>query len=475
MRTSTVITLIITLGALGLAACGSESSSNGPPNAAGPNQGTIPSVEAVQARYGALPLQERMSGTVRARNQVVIYPEIDAPVEQVVAQNGDYVEQGDVLVRLRDDLYRERVRQAEASLNIARAEAKSAQANLKELQARLKRTKRLAEKQFESEQQLESLQAQVDQAEAQHEQSEAQVAQAQATLDERQADLRRTVVRAPISGHVGNRNVQVGQRVGSNTQLYTMGDLDSVRIEVAVTDRMLGRIQSGQTAQITAPSLPDTVITAEVARMSPFINSESYSAEAEIDVPNPGGLLKAGMFVKVDVLYGESQQATLVPLSALYEDPNTGTRGVFVAPTLGTEIPVETPESYDPDNPPPLTQPTPTTFREVEILAEGQQTAGVRGVEPGDWVVTVGQNLISTSGSERVDARVRPMPWSRLIALQQLQDTDLLYRVLDRQQQLADQRFGNRDSTQTDSVQSSANFRTDTTQSGDALLTSRTP
>jgi hypothetical protein len=192
-------------------------------------------------------------------------------------------------------------------------------------------------------------------------------------------------------------------------------------------------------------------------------------------VPNPGGLLKAGMFVKVDVLYGESQQATLVPLSALYEDPNTGTRGVFVAPTLGTEIPVETPESYDPDNPPPLTQPTPTTFREVEILAEGQQTAGVRGVEPGDWVVTVGQNLISTSGSERVDARVRPMPWSRLIALQKLQDTDLLYRVLDRQQQLANQRFGNEDSTQTDSVQSSADLQTDSARSNDALLTSRTP
>ncbi len=472
MRTSTVAALLIVLGAIGLAACGSESASNGPPNSG--DQGTIPSVEAVQARYGALPLQERMSGTVTAQNQVIIYPEIDAPVEQVVAQNGDYVEAGDVLVRLRDDQYRERVRQAEASLQIAQAEAKSAQANLNELRSRLKRTERLAEKEFESEQQLESLQAQVQQAEAQYEQAQAQVAQAQATLDERKADLRRTVVRAPISGHVGNRAVQVGQRVGPNTQLYTMGDLDSVRIEVGVTDRLIGRVQAGQTAQITAPSLSDTVITAEVTRISPFINSETYSAEAEIDVPNPGGLLKSGMFVKVSVLYGESQQATLVPMSALYEDPNTGTRGVFVAPTLGTEIPVETPDSYDPDNPPPLTQPTPTTFREVEILAEGQQTAGVRGVEPGDWVVTVGQNLLSTSTDGRVDARVRPMPWSRLIALQQLQDTDLLYRVLERQQQMADQRFGNQDSTQTDSVQSAVDLSSASTRTG-ALLTLRAP
>jgi len=228
-----------------------------------------------------------------------------------------------------------------------------------------------------------------------------------------------------------------------------MGNLDTVRIEVGVTDRLLGQVQTGQTARISAPSLGDTTITAEVTRMSPFISEDTYSAEAEIEVPNPGGLLKAGMFVQVDVLYGESQKATLVPLSAIYEDPDTGTRGVFVAPTLGTEIPVEAPDEFDPENPPPLTQPTPTTFREVEILAEGRETAGVRGVEPGSWVVTVGQNLLSSRSADRVDARVRPMPWSRLLALQRLQDRDVLRQLLERQQRIAEERFGSESSDTT--------------------------
>lgn len=441
-------------GFLLLTGCGSSSGDES--TRPGRNsEGSTPSVEAVQARFGSLPLEERMTGTVEARNQVIISPQIDAPVEAVLAQNGDYVQKGEPLVRLRDDLYRERMRQAKASLSIARAEAKSARANLQELRTQLKRTERLAEQNFESQQQLESLRAQVDQAEAQVEQAEAQIEQAQATLDERQADLSRTVVRAPISGQVGNRNVQIGQRVGPSTQLYTMGNLDTVRIEVPVTDRMLGRIQPGQTARITAPSLGDTTITTDVARMSPFINNESYSAEAEVEVPNPDGLLKAGMFVKVDVAYGESQQATLIPLSALYEDPTSGTRGVFVAPTLGTEIPVEIPDSYNPDDPPPLTPPTPTTFREIEILAEGQQLAGVRGIDPGTWIVTVGQNLLSTNSSERMNARVRPMTWPRLMALQRLQDTDLLHRVLKRQRRMAERRFGQPDTTQSDTVQSS--------------------
>lgn len=418
-----------------------------------------------------------MSGTVEARNQVTIYPEISARVEEVVAQNGDYVEKGDPLVRLRDDRYQERVRQAEASLQIARAEARSARADLKEVRSQLKRTERLAKQDFESQQQLESLRAQVNQAEAQVKRAEAQVQQAQATLDERQTDLRRTVVRAPITGQVGARNVQVGQRVDSNTQLYTMGDLDVVRVKVPVSGRMLGNIKEGQTARITAPSLGDTTITAEVSRISPFISSDSYSAEAEIRVPNPNGLLKAGMFVKVDVAYAESQKATIVPLSALYEDPTTGKRGVFVAPTLGTEVPVEMPEGKNTDDPPPLTKPTPTQFRQVEILAEGSQTAGIRGVEPGDWVVTVGQNLLSTSADDRVDARVRPMSWSRLIALQRLQDTDLLRRVMKRQQRMAERRFGEQDTAQADTTASAAQGRPDavdsTRSSGSTLHASR--
>jgi len=436
--------LALCLGSMILwAGCGSSSEDDGGRGWRGDRGSSkTPSVEAVQARYGALPLRERMSGTVYARNQVEIYPEISGRVVSVEVENGETVREGEPLVRLESDMYQQRVRQAQASLRIARAEAKGAEATLRELQAQLTRAERLAENQYQSEQELESLRAQVQGAEAAFEQAEAQVDQARATLEERRADLRRTVIRAPIQGSVGRRNVQVGQQVGTNSQIFTMGDLETVRVEVGITDRMMGRIEAGQTAQITSPALEDTLITAEVTRISPFLSSESFSAEAEIEVLNPDGLLRAGMFVKVDVLYGESQQATLIPLSAMYEDPSSGSRGVFVAPTLGTEVPVESPDSYDPNQPPALSAPTPTEFRPVEILAQGRQTAGVRGIDPGDWIITVGQNLLSTRAEQQIDARVRPMPWSRLMALQRLQDTDLLERIMNRQREAARQQFG---------------------------------
>jgi RND family efflux transporter MFP subunit len=403
---------------------------------------SMPTVEAVEARYGALPLRAELSGTVEAINQVIISPEISAAIVEVRVENGDYVEAGTPLVRLRDDVYREQLRQAEAERRIAQADAKSARASLKELQAQLGRTESLAERQFQSEQELESIRARVMAAEAQVEQADARVERAQATVDERQADLSRTVIRAPIDGYVGNRNAQVGQRVDGATQLFTMGSLDTVRVRIAVSDRLFGQIRAGQSVRLGAPAMGDTTVTAEVSRISPFLNNESYSAEAEVDVPNPGEVLVPGMFVQASVAYGESEQATIIPTSALYEDPNTGAQGVFVAPTLGTEVPVERPEAYDPENLPPLTQPTPTTFRTVDVLAKGQQTVGVRGIEPGAWVITVGQDLLQARDAERVDARVRPMPWSRLLALQKLQDRDVLRRLMKRQQRIAKQTFG---------------------------------
>jgi RND family efflux transporter MFP subunit len=402
-------------------------------------------VEVVRAISGALPLEKRLSGTVRAENQIVIYSEIAAPVVRVVAEDGDYVRQGQPLAYLRDTEYREQLRQAEASLQAVIAQSKQSEAVLNEVRGRLERTRELAAKQFLSEQELQAIEAQVNSAEASYQQAQASIEQARATVEEREESLRRTVVRAPISGHVGQRNVEVGMRVDTGTRLYTMGDLTNVRVSVAITDEMLGQISEGQTALISAPSLGERFIRAEVSRISPFLQAGSFSADADIDVSNEEGLLRPGMFVTVDIHYGESQQATLIPMAALYEDPNSGATGVFTAPLLGEEVPVEMPETFDEENPPPISEPTLVTFQPVNVLAQGREMAGVQGVGVGEWVVTVGQNLLSDRQDREVEARARPVPWERVVSLQRLQDQDLLREFMRRQQEAAAD-FGNTES-----------------------------
>lgn len=408
----------------------SDDDDNNRRSAMGSSASVTPSVEAVKSRYGALPLSERLSGTVYAKNQVSLYAEISGKVADVHVQNGDFVEKGAPIVSLEDNQYREQVQQARANLRINEARLKQARARYNELEAQYKRTKKLSDQQLSSELEMETLQAQMSSAEADVDLAEAQLEQAQSSLQEQQDLLSKTVIKAPISGTVGQRNAETGMQVNSSTQLFTIGDLNNLRVEVVLTDQMLDDIEVGQTVHIFTSSNANKndFIEAKLSRISPFLNNVTRSTEGEIDVKNTSDKLRPGMFVPVDILYGQSERATLVPTSAIYTDPNSGEEGVFVATALGSEI--QPAEQVDPENPPPLTEPTEVQFKSINVIAEGRMEVGIEGIDPGNWVVTVGQDLLS---SGRQQARIRTSSWERILALQGLQRQDLLQRVLDRQ------------------------------------------
>ncbi len=387
----------------------------------------VPAVEAVQARYGALPLSERFSGIVKAKNQVGIYPEVEAPITKVHAVNGDVVAKGDPLVTLRDRELQERLKQAKADYQIAVAQARQAEARLKEVTNELNRTRRLAEQQLASDAELEAIETKAASAEADYELAQARVDQAQATVDERQEALSRTVVRAPVAGSIGNRNAEIGMLVNSNTQLFTLGKLDTVTVEIVLTDRMLRYIETGMRCDIAA-GFGGAMLSAPLTRISPFLHPITHSTEAEIDLPNPDRVLKSGMFVSVDIYYGESEQATLVPLSALYENPATGETGVYAAPAASLST-MHT--AVEPGVKPELTDAVNFRFIAVDVVAEGRMSAGVTGVKPEDWVITIGQDLI---GADSGAARVRTVDWNWVEKLQTMQREDLLEDIMKKQQ-----------------------------------------
>jgi HlyD family secretion protein len=393
------------------------------------NERLIPAVEAVQARYGSLPLTERLSGVVRAKNQVELYPQISAAIVQVYVENGDLVSSGQPLVRLRDTEFREQLKQAEASYQITVAQSKQAEAEFQRTQADFERSKALAEKDLISPTELEDVKTEAVAAEANAELARARVEQAQASVDERKEELSKTIVRAPVEGSVGNRNAEVGMLVNPNTRLFTLGKLDSIRIQVVLTDRMLSYIKEDQRSEISSPTLPFGSVEAPVARISPFLHPVAHSTTAEIDLDNPEHALKPGMFVTVDIFHGESEKATLVPLSALYENPNTGSVGVFVSSEPLSSEPVARL-----DNPKGggLTEPVSFEFVPVEVIAKGSMSAGVSGIDPESWVVTIGQDLF---GSDSGQARVRPVKWEWVEELQRLQREDLLQEIIKRQRQ----------------------------------------
>lgn len=390
-------------------------------------QDAIAVVEAVQARSGSLPLSERLNGTVVAENQVELYPEISGRIVRVQAQDGQFVQNGQPLAILDDTQYREQLQQAEANFRVNQAAFRQAQARLVELDVQFRRTRELAEEGLSSQLEVDTLEAQMDSAKASVDLAEAQIQQAQSAIEESKEILSKTVIRAPITGTIGRRNAEVGMQVNSNEQLFTIGDLSQVRVEVVLTEDLLNRVRIGQPARIYVGSgSSQQVLDARMSRISPFLDPVTRSTEAQIDVRNPGNTLNPGRFVTVDLLYGESRTSTLVPNSAFYTDPNSGAEGVFVVNSSQLEFQPE--GSEDGETAVSLSPPQEILRRTVTILAEGRLEVAVEGVEPGEWVVAVGQDLIS---SDRNRARVRAASWDRIIRLQGLQREDLLRQVLE--------------------------------------------
>lgn len=399
------------------------------------NERSIPAVEAVQVRQGALPLEERLAGSVVARNQTEIYAEVSGRIVEVLANDGDRVEAGAPLVRLRATEFEEQLRQAEAGLRVADARVKQAEANSTRAQAALKRMETIVERRLGSAAELEAAQAEALSAEAELLLMQAQRQQAASLVEERRSALEKTTIRAPITGIVGGRTAEIGQVASTSTPLFVIGDPGSMRVTITLTQRMLGYIKTGTPVNISSDVAPDTPLHAQISRISPFLHPVTRTTTAEIDVEENATLLRPGMFVSVDVLYGESEEGSLVPNNAIYTDARLGTEGVWLAHVDEANAPREAASGTAPRDLLDPTGPVSVEFVEIEVVARGREATAVRGVEPGQWVVSVGHELLSRNDSGK--AIIQPTPWEHIMRLQQMQTRDLLDLIQRKQENAA--------------------------------------
>ncbi len=392
----------------------------------------IPVVEAVELQEGVLPLVYRTTGEMRARNQVDIYPEVNARITEVLVNDGDRVQAGQALVHLRDDEVREQLNQAQFDYQIADAQLRQAEARLRRLQAQYERMSRLADMDLEAQLEIETLQADIDEAEASVDLAASQKERAASQVEEQRTILENTIVRAPIDGVVGSRNAEVGQRVDSNNRLFQIGDIDNMRIFVSLTERMSNAIEPGSPAYLATlfNEEGNPGVEAVVVRISPFLDPVTHTTIAELEVLENNGMLRPGMFVNVDVVYGESEQSVIIPKTAIYDHPVEGQTGVYLANMAELEddlgdVPDTEPLDDEDGELTATADPVGVTFVPVQIIAESGGLAAVTGIEAGsnDWVVTVGQNQLAEWESEQ--AHIRTVDLEYVLELQNLQTRDM--------------------------------------------------
>jgi membrane fusion protein, multidrug efflux system len=289
--------LLAILGGAFLASCGGDAEAGDAREGTPPSQGTaagafqrIINVEVQLLEPQAFQEVIRVTGTVQANQDVTLSAEETGVVRELLVARGASVREGDPLLRIDDGLLRPQVREAEARAALA--------AENWERRRRLFEEDRVGSE-------LAYLEARF-----QLEQAEAQLA----TLRER---LERTVVRAPLSGVVDERLVEVGTMVSAGTPVLRMVQVDPVKVLGGVPERFAGDVRPGARARVTFDVLRGDVYEAPVRFVGSTVNPRNRTFEVELVLANPGRVVKPEMVANLEIPRQELEGVVVVPQNAL--------------------------------------------------------------------------------------------------------------------------------------------------------------
>lgn len=237
-------------------------------------------------------------GSLRSDESVVLRPEVSGRIQRLNFQEGARVAAGQVLVQLDD--------------SVPRAELSQAQANLSLAQSQYRRSEALQKQGFVSPQ-------------AREESNSALKAQ-QANTALVRARLDKMTIRAPFAGMVGLRAVSVGDFVSEGQDIAPLVAIDPLKVDFRVPEMYLTRVQVGQALTLRLDALPGTQREGKVYAVSPVVDAGGRSVLLRATVTNPDGLLRPGMFARVQLIFSQDQ-ALVVPETALA--PSGDTQYVF--------------------------------------------------------------------------------------------------------------------------------------------------
>jgi HlyD family secretion protein len=284
-----------------------------------------PPYEALPVARRSITVSVRAAGQIQPDTVVEVKSKASGEILEMLVETGQYVERGQLLVRVDQRAPRNELAQAEANLEVARARLQNAE-------AMKRRAEELFKTQSITEQELE--QQTLNLANAQ-----AEVIRAQVAVESARIAMEDTDVRAPISGTIIAKNVERGQvissptrDVGGGTVLLRMADLNLVQVRTLVDETDIGKIQPGLRARVTVDAYPNQPFNGEVLKIEPLAetvqNVTMFPVIVRID--NRGGLLKPGMNADVQIQVGHRDSVLAVPNGALRTARDVGSAAMVL-------------------------------------------------------------------------------------------------------------------------------------------------
>jgi membrane fusion protein (multidrug efflux system) len=303
-------------------------------------------------------------GTVAAVQGVTVSADLPGTVERIAFESGQAVRAGQVLALLD-------TRQEQAQLATVEARRELARTNFDRMQGLL--TDRVISK------------AEFDQATAQYRESEAQAGEIRAAIQ-------RKTIRAPFSGILGIREVNLGQYLAGGDPLVTLQALNPIHVNFGVPQQAAAQVRIGRVVRVHTDSSPAVDLTGRVTAIDSVVDEATRNIQVQATLENPGRALRPGMFVQAELSLGRADAVMALPASAISYAPYGDS--VFVVSDLTDE--------------------QGRRYRGVRQQfvklgpARGDQVAVVSGVEAGDVVVTSGVFKLRNGAAVEINNTVRP-------------------------------------------------------------------
>jgi len=312
--------------------------------------GTVPvRVETIKKK--SVNIDFSSNGKLLANQDLMLLSEVNGRVLSIKVKEGDRVSQGQVLAT---------VESTYSSIDLQTATA--ALEKLKVDQARLQAALKTGG----------VTQAQVDEINLGVKNAENQVAQARKRVSD-------ATIKAPISGVINRKYIEVGSFVGGGSQLFDIVDVSSLKLKVTANERQVTQLAVGTTVKVTVPAFADEVFTGKVSFIAPKAdNSMNYPIEIKLD-NSKSSKIKAGMFATATFEFGEQTPIITVPRSSFIGSVNS--KKLYVLEN-GKAV-----------------------LREVAPgMVFGDQVEILGGLKEGEVVITSGQiNLVDGSAVEVIE------------------------------------------------------------------------
>jgi RND family efflux transporter MFP subunit len=268
-------------------------------------------LDTAPAEYRTLPREYRLDGVVEAIQRTTVSAQTQGQVQEILFDVEDFVEKDEIVARLKDTEHRARVAQASADL-------RSATARLEQTRDEHARIQGLFEKRNVSE-------SAMDQATADLAGAQAELESATARLEQAQEQLEYTQIRAPYSGIVTHRHIEVGEIASPGQAVMSGISLDQLRVIVDVPQSVIQAVRQGGKARIYVG--PEQVILSERLTIFPFADMGSNTFTVRLNLPEGTKALFPGMFVKTGFEIGAKEEL-MVPVEAVVQ--RSEVTGVYV-------------------------------------------------------------------------------------------------------------------------------------------------